>query len=201
MLPKPITNFAVSPFMCISGSRAQHMHFPIAHSPAASSAQTREVRADGVEKLERSFSIHGVDLSCQPVQEVIKLAAPPQDVIDSFPEAVMTALGFTSKADLQSRGEFYRLVGGNHRNAALRNLMLKAKPDPKFADLSMMVPALEYAGTITPLEEVLLSEKSNLVKAAQVELLIVLHVTYLTIPRLNKLPTMRSSWPRSSERP
>lgn len=146
--------------------------------------------------------MHGVDLSCQPVQEVIKLDAPPQHVIDSFPEAVMTALGFTSKADLQNRGVFYRLVGGNHRNAALRNLMLKAKPDPKFADLTMEVPALEYDSTISPLEEVLLSEKSNFVKTAQVELLILLHVTYLTITtRLIKLPTMRSSWPRNSERP
>lgn len=137
---------------------------------AVESVQTREVRDAGVQKLLNSFRAEGIDERNPVLGEIIRVAAPPADVIENFPEAVLTALGYQDRDDLRDHGEFYRLLGGNHRNQALRTIILDSKKstvDQQRFPLSLKVKYLEYAET-SPVNEVLLSEKSNNVKENQV---------------------------------
>ena len=133
-------------------------------------AQTREVRPAGVDKLFNSFSAEGLDLRNPTLGEVVRVAAPTTEVIDNFPEPVMSALGFATRQDLREHGVFYRLIGGNHRNEALRRMILDPNKSPlnqQRFPLELKVHCLEYAPTST-VTEVLLSEKSNNIKDNQV---------------------------------
>lgn len=168
VLPQATGTINISPFMCIKGKVGFCIVVGPSYYVSVPSSQTREVRMGGVHILERSMKSEGIDLRCLPLGEVIRIHTPPVDeVIDEFPEQAMTALGFASKDDLRKSGVFYRLIGGNHRNEALRRILLEGKCD-YFPKIDMTFPMLEFPSGHSVVTEVLLSEKSNQIKATQV---------------------------------